>query len=499
MFRESRKKLIWIIPVVSLLLCFLPGCKDIGNKEGFITIYIADDCEIGNEVIAEIYQDLKPLQKSKVPLRNVAIHIEDSKVGITSHGMDMYCAVEDIQSGKYLEPLVIKSIELKHDEIWKKYAIYGYLYKETESSEGLKEYLSDADNRDILSMFIGYFIPEYNTMEEIGVNVSIAKLYGKYIIDECGLDELLSCDASDYINEWLGSMGLTFSYEDEYKDILKQFNYTEDKGYNLVAQTDLEVSFYMAPPKEDGSNVYLSRQVLAETYVALNEILNYIKEYAPEYYQKSKANLIGVNVFFDRPVYSVTGGGYYPAEKEVRVSRYIDVVHELCHAILPNSNAHQWRNEGFAEYASKIVSKLSIYRDKVEKDYHTIEENAIFINEEYTEYRDEIIECIETGDYDIERYKRISAKVLIKMREDGAPVESVYDNYVAQYTDVPKEENVDLSYDEAMFFVEYLIKKYNLSKFLEYCCNENTFEEAFGVNFESAIQRWREEFAGDKW
>ena len=94
-------------------------------------------------------------------------------------------------------------------------------------------------------------------------------------------------------------------------------------------------------------------------------------------------------------------------------------------------------------------------------------------------------------------FQRVEAQVEVQLGADSEYFTSLYDSYSYNYADIDKEENTQLSYRTAAFFVQYLIDKYSLNSFFQYSIDNVSFEEAFGTSFSEALKTWQEEFLQD--
>ena len=391
-------------------------------------------------------------------------------------------------------------------DTWKKYACLAYFCNlEPYFPDKVVTYLSDEANKDVLSMFVGYWCADFYSEEEIERNAEVAKLYGKYIIDNYGLEALISCKAGDYVNEWLGYLGIPYSYEDPYAELLDTFAYSEGDGYRLIIETDQNLEIYATPPHRDGNDVFLLRQFLYESHQMIDEFLNRVMREAPDYYETIRHNLFHekVRVYFDRTLLSAQGG--VTMNSEIRNDSYLVFSHEICHVLLPAeiNTSHLWRYDGFADYACYIIGYLSDattmswVRQVLEEAMEDALENKSKYPEWYLDYLEKVQRALDDENATYGDFQRVEAQVEVQLGADSEYFTSLYDSYTYNYADIDKEENTQLSYRTAAFFVQYLIDKYSLNSFFQYSIDNVSFEEAFGTSFSEALKTWQEEFLQD--
>ncbi|MBP5653343.1 MAG: hypothetical protein J6X17_08020, partial [Lachnospiraceae bacterium] len=473
-----------------------------------LQIDVSEDIENRNEIIADIYEDLKPMHLSEIPLKKYKLEVnnnlsERERNRATKEYLS--CTEEDIYSGKYLENLELHYIDISVRDLWKKYAIVAFLADEEPDSEAVISFLADADNRDVLSMFPAYFSSYFKTDEEIETDMEIAQLYGRFILDNYGLDELKTCVAGDHINEWLSSLGAGYSFFDEYAELLDRFEYLEAERCAFAVATDQNIVYYITPPEYEEKDVILLREFLCQNYTGVNSILTYIKDEAPQYWQRAYDKLMSgpsLNVFLDDMMN--TGGYYNGADYAIHLGSYYPFLHEFCHHIVqPGGTSHSWSYEGFGTYAqlmkSNVVFSYKGVKETLEDYKKRLDCGEDFsdnnVKEKYRRYIEKYGVPDSDEDFDGVAFQRIAAQIETEEQMAGADIFSVYDAYTSKR--IQRKENDELSYDQAIFFVEYLIDNYSLPVFLNYSYENVSFTEAFGTTFDEAITAWREAFLAE--
>lgn len=500
-YREINKMNPRRLLYTFFIILLLAGCgKTSKSNTILLKINVSETVENQNEIVSKIYSDLAKLHKSGVPLREYMLNVESS---VKEHEKEstsdwFYCTEADIYNGKYLKALTLRYIDFDMKDTWKKYACFSYYCDSLPNANSVKVFLSDESNKDVLSMFVGYWCPDFVSEEEMERNAEVAEVYGKFIIDHYGLDELLSCAARDHMKEWLIELGLPYSFEDKYAQLLDCFTYSEEAEYKLIIKTDQNLEFYAMPPQEDGSDVFLLRQFLYESHEMVDDLLHYIEREAPDYYERARNNLLSANerIYFDHTLLSALGG--VTMSSEIRLGSYLTFAHEICHVIVPtvSDTAHQWRYEGFANYAGYARGNMSIdVLLSIEKEYlKDASANMQEYSDLYREYLEKLQKILYMEDCTYMDLLKLSAQT--EMHPDYSEYfYSITDSYAATYYPIDDEENSKLSYSTATFFVQYLIENYSLHNFLQYCYDDVSFEEAFGTSFAEALETWKQEFS----
>ncbi len=500
---------------VVLTAISLAGCADSIEYPSYLNIRISqkiEDQEERDEISEKVEKDLKPLHKLGVPLKEYDLVVEynpvvDEKMPPVTQ---LNCSPEQILNGDYLRPLVFHYMDLTIKDQWKKYAIYAYLYEEPLDTESVLPFLSDEENKDVLSMFPAYFSTYYKTDEEIEVNANIARLYGRFIIKKYGVDELVNCLAKDHINEWLESIGIPYTFTDEYAEVLDKPIYNEDRNSAFMVETNYNIRIYCVPSPTEGDDVFLLRKFIYDAYVNVEKIMNTIKEDTPEYYETAYKNLTSDNI---KVIFREDNKSCYD-QGTIYLGSYVALPHEVCHSIIPANRrgAQRWSEEGFGNYMSFIICGVP-YGDKEEKkefidevlekgrDYY-IEKtiyNIPIIYDLIAEYTEKCGVPESAEDVDLFEYLKCETRILTEYQMQGYNViDSVADSYGYMGGRLAmEEENSEISYNQAAFFDEYLIENYSLTNFLAFAYDDKTFEEAFGAPFDEELNKWRNEFVNE--
>ncbi|MBQ3911600.1 MAG: hypothetical protein II694_01340 [Lachnospiraceae bacterium] len=234
-------KRYYLIGVLIFFSIILSGCGNrVPAERILLQIDVSEDIENRNEIIADIYEDLKPLHLLEIPLKKYKLEVNNNlSERERNRATEEYlaCTEEDIYSGNYLEELIRYYIDLPTREVWKKYACFTWLTREVPDADDVRSFLRDERHKSVLSMFSAYFFTVSRTEEEVRLSKSIAELFGKYIIDNYGLEVLLNCSSDEYINEWLSSLGITYKVaEGSFTEMMEHYIPREEAKIHIYGE-----------------------------------------------------------------------------------------------------------------------------------------------------------------------------------------------------------------------------------------------------------------------
>ena len=283
---------------VFFILFLFTGCSSAKQQSFPLEIHVSESLANRNEIIQKVMDDLEPLHESGLPLKTVSLYVDDT--GSSNKTTDQpgvsVCTEDQVSRGDYLDMLVLQYLDFDYSDLWKKYASYAYYCGEQPDVDLVRSFLTGESDKDVLSLFPGYFSTYYVEEDEIHLNKNVAEAYGAYIIDNYGVEELINCSAQDHMNDWLVFMGADYEFTDDYSDLLKQFRYTESSRYAMIVENDYNIKFLVLPSPCEGKTVFLLRQILCEAYEAVDHVLDLIEAKAPDYYSRAYDNLLTTNL-----------------------------------------------------------------------------------------------------------------------------------------------------------------------------------------------------------
>lgn len=260
------------------------------------------------------------------------------------------------------------------NEPWKCYGVQAVVFNMNADSTFLKEYYSNDNDFNVLSLFAGYFESRFSSDNTIKVAENTALSFTSFIIKKDGFKAFLECKSTnDYANDWLSSIGVQKKYSEKYNleaYVDSQYSYSED--FPLIFVNDNEtINFsYVKDYIESAEDIM---RMLEEYAIAKNEILNYIKEQAPNCSKAVLANNSNpVFIFIQEESYGRRG-------RNINVEPNLSILmyHYVGLMLPPNNFLTKWYNTGLATFLSQKYMP-----DDVKERYY----NSVFTeNSDYTE------------------------------------------------------------------------------------------------------------------
>ncbi len=138
--------------------------------------------------------------------------VKRTLAGIQRFGSRLYCTAEDVESGAYLTELIGAALGI--EEYWKAFGLTGYLREEKADEALLKAAYEQADDLELLSLFVSYFTQPFASEEEILLARQTALAVSRYIVEHYGVRALLEEDCIALKQEWLRALGVDRVFDD---------------------------------------------------------------------------------------------------------------------------------------------------------------------------------------------------------------------------------------------------------------------------------------------
>ncbi|MEN6470449.1 MAG: hypothetical protein ABFC62_03175 [Clostridiaceae bacterium] len=411
-------------------------------------------------------------------------------------GDRVYCTAEDVESGVYREALVCAALNLDGSaEWWKLKGLIAYAFGETADETVLQKYYKQTGDMDILSLFPAYFVSAFASEEELRIARETALSLTAYIVENYGAEAFLAAGDGDYRQEWLASLGVDREYADPWAGSFAGYRYASSKDYPLIVTTDRQDMFYMLPLPEDVDTPKKIRDFLYLGMEGMREIFAGVEKNAPDYYKTLLEN-------YSQPIryYFKSGGGRSNTVvhlREVYLTWGHAFLHETMHILVPLTplNAQYiddpWRYEAIANYLPFTFATSALHRDG-DITLYNVYEWLFGEPEDLGDYRAFLASAGEI-------YRKYAGQ---PDKPEEVDVAVYYKSMVEARLRYPEVKSAllpipgsELSYEEAYAFADYLIGKYSLSAFLQYCLEPDTatFPESFGITFEKAWAAWKKE------
>ena len=244
------------------------------------------------------------------------------------------------------------------EEEWKRYGLCFYYFESDElSQEDMKLVLENGG--DALSLFPLYFDTNYVSEEEKNTVIKIAGLITQYIINNYGIETFIVCKASDFINEWLKTIGSGLTYTDPFAQNLQDYQFEEHLYYSLVAISERGEYLYLQPVANYLDSAYKVRRFLSEYIEGTGIILAYIQKEAPVSYQiLTSRRPPKVEIYFDETVRS------YATRTQIHLRTTVEVFHELIHVWFYSKTIDSWLREGIAVLIPDLCYQMPSYAEE---------------------------------------------------------------------------------------------------------------------------------------
>lgn len=408
----------------------------------------------------------------------------------------VYCTASQVLDGSYRSWLAEAAFDV---ERWQAVGLAGTAFGEQADETALCAWYADASHDDMLSLFPAYFVTAFATEEERHMAEQTALSLFGYITEQTGLQDALSADASAWVQPWLGTIGVERNYADPYEGLLTGYTYTHNQFYALIATNPRGDVFKMNPLEYDMTTPERVRMALCELALAVDAILEGVRQDAPTWYDRPAAN-------YAAPItYEFNGNSSYSLThmdaRRVEVGAAFSLIHETAHIMAPCAFDHisrytdYWKTEAVAEYLS-----LTYYPGLIRQtdDWQYFQDEVLLAMDEaerayYERLRENYLRHASQPDtaQDVNEklYWRLAALTKQELDMEGY---SVSDTYISAGSATMDEVNGnELSYTEGEWLASYLINRHGLSAFLHYCMDEGvSFEEAFSMPYEDAKADW---------
>ena len=459
---------------------------DLGMEEA---IY---DEEIANEYLKKIANDIKTLEKKfEKPLNQpIKVYIIQKSLDTGMYiGEDaIYCTAEDIESNRYRLGLVRACYNLTEPAII--HGLVGYIFEEEVDLHKQSEYYDTAEDLSMLGLFGGRFYEEWNTEEELQIAKETATALVSYFIEQDRAELILSGEIGlNEKREWLKSIGVNRTYENQYEFEFNTFIYSKSGKYSLIINSD-EASYYMNKVKYLSTvkevEVFLDKDAKGRVY-----LLNYLEQNAPN-------NFKFINKDVKPEYYFLTASGFRgdtAGGSKINLGAPVHHLHEYTHTLTGISFGVDklWMQEGIAEYLSRAIYPdnymIQLEFEGITAD-HLPEESDYYANmmAYYKAHGGAFLpEVIDTKLY-VDACAYASFNSVEKLPSDRSTVGK-------QYSVASRHQGGgnELSYNQASSFTGYLIDQFSLDTYLGYCIGDQTtktFEEVFGITYEEAKEAW---------
>lgn len=476
-------------------------------KKGKLTLFIETDLSLSKQNEMQLFEALKDdydYLESKLklaPVVNVAIISDDYILSESdgfayNHGI-VVCTLTAFENKNYRTAFT--GGYLRTTEKWKQVAVKEYVFgeKNCENMTALKSYYENNEDELLLTLFQGYFNKKFASEKIIEIANMTAAHLGKYILDNYGLNDLMSASLTDYRSDWLknNNINATFNTSCDLSWLNGAVYSEKFLQYPLVIETDNR-AFYLDSfhHERDSATFDTPRTViehLSNGYTGVTEVLEYLRLNSAT---KNIAGDIANN--YDRKIEYYISSHERGTEADVDSGKvYLrdpsEFIHETMHILTMDKNRVNgaWLAEGLAEFLcrekSKVKSDIDYRMYYSFKGTDATGELKAFVEEVKIKYKSLGGSFNSFEEFEFNLLEQSIAYVTLAKPEYKQTIEfpyattSVKDMRYLSTNDVGN----NLTYPESYLLVKYLINKYGLEKVL-LCCFDFNLERAFGKTYE---------------
>lgn len=426
--------------------------------------------------------------------------VESAPIGVERYDNLLYCTAEDVENRNYLADLACVALNIK--EYWKAFGLESCILGRKADDTLLKSIFEKTNDLDILSLFISYFTKPFANNDEIQLAQQTATAVTRYILEKYGGKALLEEDCIIYKQEWLKSIGVDRPYSDPLHDDLRSYTFRRSAQYPLIAVNDHDHRFYILQ-LSDMKTAKAVRRFLYDAAVGPQKVLQFITEQAPEHYERIKERYEGK---LDIYCSTTSGGSANPGLRRIQLQQSYGYLHELGHILVPTLQSGKgldpvWQYEGLCEYLSYMIYPAnsllhSYYEDALVLYSKTGSDpgegksnnpaNRAFWARVTEIYLKNAPLPNDAESIDLPLFISSMAEARVRYPEElkesiwVIPINSLH----------PLIDGNDLTYAQAFCFSRYLIEQYSFSKYLDYCSNLYTFEEAFSKPYSELMTEY---------
>lgn len=485
---------------------------DAGNFELYFPIPTTHpfDLAYAETLLAQIRQDMDAIAakfqitgKPLVYVRGTVSGMYHDGILETAYNDQLIFGRDEMESGAYRTALV--SAALGITEPWKARGAAAYIFGWETDTAALREYYSDSDHLDTLSLFGAYFAPGIVDAQTVTIARDTAAALAESMIEKDGAEKFLSAPPFDdsYRQVWLTSLDVQQTYKllydlsafegaKWYSDYLAPLYFVlqDDKYFTAYSAVDTENEKAHYTGDYSMDPVYMMVFVPA-LYQSVDTMLNAMEKDAPEHVEAMRETW-GKTIAY---VFNYTGDNSNASRflgRRICLRVPYDIFHETAHTLVsPQVDETQiWKAEGIAEYLNArffpypgSLEYLTADPAQFEGDMHTF---LIKVQDYYKSQKG----AMPTGwrDFDYGLLQQAIAVTLFENPElqlDGQTATSIWQIYGKQDADKDVPGN-DLTYAQAYLFIKYLTDQYGLDTVLDFCLTKDAdYEAIFGASYDS--------------
>lgn len=391
----------------------------------------------------------------------------------------------DLETGDYKLPLFLHACNLYADS--KNYGAYAFVHQMPFDNNKIAQYLKDEKNREVLDLFYARAYTLCESKENVEMFQQILSSLAAYLIEKEGLETYLVEDISaGKIEEWLEQFSIVLN-ENEKNICRDQVLFLRDGKYQMH-MVNGQAIYHVVNYEKDFENVTKLRDLIWSEIESREKVKTYLDEQQANCFLDDKDFSI-IYEIDQQDKYSVAVSDEKGSVIKLRAFNPATVVHEMTHAIqMIYGDDKIWLNEGMACYFAQIyfmadsekeVEYQNFLSNKEWQDYYRARKAMPSNMDEFDQslYYSYLI-------YDYFNNNMQSDRKILAIKIKEAP----------EYKDYLQNRKVDgeeISYFEAMSFVEYLIERFTFKEVWECLTTDQSFQDIFGENYKELKIGWQ--------
>lgn len=415
----------------------------------------------------------------------------------------VYCTPDDIFSGDYRDMLTAASLGFA--EIWMNQGAAGWAFGAEADAAKLMQHYQAADDLDMLSLFAAYFLDAFASEEEQALAHETAVSLFAHGMNTLGITAFQEENRETLRQTWLASIGVSRAYADPYPYIFEGYTYnayTNSKDYPLIVTTAKGDTMYVRQLNLADTPQSIMKN-LSEAQESINMLFALFAEVVPERYDEIVQNYAEPIAYYSDP----TANSYTKLQsRSIYINSYKFFLHESMHILFPKfyEADERWKYEALGEYVSDFLvqpygRKRVLYEQLVESEYYQqlmegVKEydDTTYARERYLEAYGMPSNCEEVNVG--EHCKLVCAYAYHNPNPgDNRWMMSIAMRYSTARKKYPASGGHELTMVQASCFMAHLVESYSLATVIDYCLDDVTFEEAFGVPYEVEKEKWTKE------
>lgn len=443
-----------------------------------------DKEDLARTIEADVQLFTDRLAGSSLQTPIIYVVLQTVRTGSYAICSSVFCTLEDVQSGQYRSALMQGMLDT--NEVWMVRGCLAHVLDESYENDVLVEYVM-AHDADIINLFPTRFYSALNTTEELAVAGQIAHSLVDDLIQYDGTTILTSAISEERKQAWQERVGFHLQIDMEKTEYLKQFSFSWDDLYEVIAVSD-HSSYSFDAGYAGLNNANIVEDFLYRTSRGRTFLIDYLHSSVSEENADYFAGNLEYIVCEARPMVDELMSRSNKGTSIV-IYKLISYPHEIVHIMLGGHKPLIIIEEG-----------LCVYFDLMQPNSYTGEMiRYILIETDRTsgwgvgyEIYNQMGGQTTAEQFDMRTYMDALALFGFAHPNEPAsiPLIGMPLSDISNYANL-SEDGSDLSYAQGCSFVFYLIDQYGVNCVLDAARKNLSFEDAFGQTFQDVAHKWR--------